>query len=45
MWIIFEVFIEFVTVLLFYLLVFGQEACGILVTQPGIEPIPFALEV
>ena len=45
MWIIFEVFIEFVTVLLFYVLVFGQEACGILVTLLGIEPTPFALEV
>ena len=29
---------------LFYVLVFGQEACGILALQPGIEPAPPALE-
>ena len=23
---------------------FGHETCGILAPQPGIEPIPFALE-
>ena len=41
----FKVFIEFVTVFyLFYILVFGYEACGILVPSPGIEPAPPALE-
>ena len=31
MWTIFKVFIEFVTILLlFYVLVFGLQACGIL---------------
>ena len=45
MWTIFKVFIEFVTVLLlFYVLVFGREAYGILVPWPGIEPAPRALE-
>ena len=41
-----DVFIEFVTVLLlFYVLFFfGCEACGILVPQPGIEPASSALE-
>ena len=29
---------------LFYILVFGHEACGILVPSPGIEPAPPALE-
>ena len=38
-------FIEFVTILLlFYVLVFGQKACGILVPQPAVEPAPPALE-
>ena len=43
---IFKVFIEFVIVLflLFAFLLFGHEACGILVPQAGIEPTPFALE-
>ena len=37
--------IEFVTVLLlFYVLDFGHEACGILTSQPGIKPAPPALE-
>ena len=37
MWIIFKVFIEFVTLLLlFYVLDFGLEACWILSPQPGI---------
>ena len=42
----FKVFIEFVTILvLFYVLFFfGPEACGILAPQPSIEPIPSALE-
>ena len=46
MWTIFELFIEFVTILLlFYVLVFfGSEACGILAPRPGIEPVPPALE-
>ena len=40
MWTIFKIFIEFVTMLpLFYVFwYFGQEACGILAPQPGIEP-------
>ena len=41
----FKVFIEFVTILLlFYVLFFGQEACGILDSWPGIEPAPPALK-
>ena len=46
MWTIFKVFFEFVTILpLFYVLVFwGHEACEILAPQPGIEPVPPALE-
>ena len=36
MWTIFKVFIEFVTILLL--------ACGTLAPQPGIEPVPPALE-
>ena len=45
MWTIFKVFIEFVTIfLLFYVLVFGCETCGILAPQPGIELTPPALE-
>ena len=45
MWTIFKVFIEFVTtLLLFYVLVYGHEACGILAPRPGIEPTPPALE-
>ena len=42
---IFKVFTEFVTILLlFYVLVFWPEACGILAPQPGIEPTASALE-
>ena len=42
---IFKVFIEFVTVLLlFYVLVIGPEAYGILALWPGIEPITPALQ-
>ena len=43
---IFKVFIEFVTtqLLLFHVLVFGHKACGILVSQLGIEPAPPVLE-
>ena len=46
MWAIFKVFIEFVALLfLFYVvLFFCWEACGILTPQPGIKPIPPALE-
>ena len=42
----FKVFIEFVTILvLFYVLFFfGPEACGILAPQPGTKPILLALE-
>ena len=38
---LFLVFIEFVT-MLFWL--FGPKACRILAPQPGIKPVPFALE-
>ena len=45
MWTVFKVFIEFVTILLlFYVLAFGYEACGVLVSQAGLEPTPPALE-
>ena len=46
MWtIFFKVFIEFVTtLLLFYVLFFGFEAWGILGPPPGTEPTPPALE-
>ena len=45
MWMIFKVFIEFVTILfLFYVWVFGPEACGILAPLPGIKTTPFALK-
>ena len=45
MWAILKVFIEFVTVLLlFYVLVFGPEACGILAPWPGIKPAPPVLK-
>ena len=40
-----EAFIDFVTILLlFYVLFFGREACGILGPQPGFEPAPPELE-
>ena len=43
---IFNVSIEFVTVIfLFYVLVFGCEACGILTPWLGIYPVPAVLEV
>ena len=42
---IFKVFTEFVTILLlFYVLVFGVKAGGILAPWPGVEPAPPALE-
>ena len=46
MWIVFKVFIEFVTVLLWFyvLFFFSCKSCGILAPQPGIEPTPPALE-
>ena len=46
MWTIFKVFIEFVTILLlFYVLFFfGFEACGILAPPPGIKLRHLALE-
>ena len=45
MWTIFQVFIEFVTILLrFMFWFFGHEACGILSPLPGIKPSPPALE-
>ena len=46
MWIIFKVFIESVTILLLFYTFWlcGPEACRILAPQPGIKPIPPALE-
>ena len=45
MWTILKVFTEFVMILLlFYILDFGCEACGILAPRPGIEPTPPALK-
>ena len=45
MWTIFKGFIEFVTILLlFYVLVFQPQACGMLAPWPGIEPRRPALE-
>ena len=42
---IFKVFSEFVAVLfLFYVLVFGHQACRILAPRPGIKPVPPTLE-
>ena len=41
MWTIFKVFIEFVTMLfLFSVLFFGPRAPGVLAPQPGVEPAP-----
>ena len=37
----FKVFIEFVTIWFWFS---GGQACGILTSQPGIEPAPPALE-
>ena len=40
-----KAFIEFATILLlFYVLVFGRKACGILAPPPGIKPASPALE-
>ena len=39
-----KVFIEFVTMFLFYVLVFGLKACRILAPQPGIKPGPPEME-
>ena len=54
LWVIFKVFIDFVTILLLFLSsdflakimfwFFGHEACGILAPQLGTEPTPPALE-
>ena len=46
MWSIFKVFIEFVTILLLlYVLVFWpQDMCGILASHPETDPTPAALE-
>ena len=46
MWTIFKVFVEFVMMLLLFYGVFFSFffACKILVPQPGIEPLPPALE-
>ena len=45
LWAIFKVFIEFITILLlFYVLIFWPQACGILAPQPGIKPSSPALE-
>ena len=48
MWTILNVFIEFVAILPLFLLLllfcFLAEACRILASQPGIEPVPSALE-
>ena len=43
MWSIFKVFIEFITIS-FMLSFSGLEAYGILALQPGIKPVPPALE-
>ena len=43
MWTILKVFIEFgvnIILLLFYSLLFGHKACGVLVPGPGINPAP-----
>ena len=46
MWTILKAFIEFVTTLLLvYALIFGPEACGVLVSQLEIELAFPALEV
>ena len=45
LWAIFNVFIEFITILLLlYVLVFGPEAFRILAPQPGIRHALLALE-
>ena len=46
MWTILKIFIEFVTMLpLFYVVFFfGWEACGISAPRPGIKPAPLASE-
>ena len=41
----FKIFIEFITILLYFMSwLFGIEACGIPVPQPGIKPVPSALD-
>ena len=46
MWTVLKVFMEFVVILLLFhvLFFFGEEACGILTPQPGIEHTPPILE-
>ena len=45
MWTIFEVFIEFVTILLLMFMLFvDPEACGILVLRSGTESVTLALK-
>ena len=45
MWTIFKVFIEFFTTsALAFFFFFGCEICGILAPQPGIKPVPPALQ-
>ena len=45
MWSIFQIFIEFVSILfLFYVLFFGRKAYRILAPRPGIEPTAHTLE-
>ena len=46
MWTILKVFIEFVTILLLFMFwFFGHEACGFLVSPPGLEPAPLHWKV
>ena len=41
----FKIFNEFIKILLYFMSwLFGIEACGIPVPQPGIKPVPSALE-
>ena len=45
MWTIFKVFIEFFTTsALAFFFFFGCEICGVLAPQPGIKPVPPALQ-
>ena len=46
MWIIFKVYIEFVTILLLLFMFWfcGLQACGIAASRPGVEPTSPALE-
>ena len=45
MWVVFKVFVEFITILfLLFFFFFGYEAHGILAPKPGIESTPRALK-